>query len=514
MSKKAKVSLVKASFFLTIILLITKTIGFVREIIFANEFGTSKEFDLYLIGVAIPIMINTVFFYLAQNYFIPNYYKNKKEKLKDDSNFFNESFWLFVGFGLLIGGVLLILSDFIIAAYTENLSAKEIQLVQNIFNLIVITIPINTAFSICASYLVANYNYHIPYLVQLANNSIILVLIIILSDFIGIYSIPLAYVSANIVQLLVIIYVISKSVKISFPRISTFASITKISLSSFSITILIEFFSLSYIIIDRYFFHSVEEGGISAYNYASTIFNLPMSIFTASIAAILLPKFSSAFHSDDEKKSFVKGIEESLDAVIIFLSPVIILFLFHAVSLIRIIFQRGVFNAEDTVMTSDLLIILSFGLLFYAAYSVINKILYSAQFLRSFLLLVISTIFIKYFFNLFFVPEFKQNALALSTIICYSVLLFGGISIIVIKMKIKFHKSFLKRIVNIAILTGSIYISSNLLSKTIFDISLIQEIFQMMLFVILYFVTIYFAEKSDNSIMKKVINSFANFSTK
>ncbi len=514
MSKKTKVSLVQASFFLTLILFFTKIIGFFREIIFAIEFGTSKEFDLYLIGVAIPIMINTLFFYLSQNYFIPNYYKNKKENKKDDSTFFNESFWLFVFFGILISLILFTFSKIIIAAYTEGLTNEEIILVENIFIIIALTIPLNTAFSICSSYFVANYKYHIPYITQLVNNIIILLLIIVLSNFIGIYSIPAAYIIANLFQLIFILLVISRLIKISLPTISTFRSISKVSLTSFSITVLIEFFSLSYVIIDRYFFPYVDQGGISALNYAGTIFNLPMSIFVASIGAILLPKFSNTFYNKDEINSFASGIKDILNAVIIFMTPVLILFVFHGYSLIKIIFQRGIFNSGDTLITNELLGILSFGLIFYAAYSVINKILYSAQFLKSFLFLVILTILVKFTFNAFFVDSLKQNALAYSTIICYTILLFGGIFIIVRKLKIHFYKSFLINIFHVIIFSFLIYISSDLISKIFFNASVFQEINQMSLFVVIYFLTIYFADNSRNSILRKVFFSFAKYSEK
>lgn len=507
MSKQTKESIVKASFFLTIILIITKVIGIGREIFFANEFGTTKNFDLYLIGVAIPLMLNSVIYYLSQNYFIPNYYKYKKEH-NNDSEFFNESLWLFVGFGLLISLILFAANDVIIEFYTENLSSEESGLVKTIFTIIIFTIPINTAFSICASYFVANNKVNIPYIIQLANNTILLLLIILLSSSFDIYSIPISYLTANTFQILFIIFVLRKYIKLSFPRVKSFSSFSKVKLSSFSITILIEFFSLSYIIIDRYFYPYVDQGGISAYNYALTIFNLPMSIFGATVAAILLPKFSQTFHNDEEKKSFERGISDSLNAVVILLLPVVILFIFHGVSIIRIIYQRGVFNFNDTLMTSSLLNILALGLVFYASYSVINKILYSAQLLRSFLILVIISVAAKYFINLYFVDALKQNALALSTVLSYSILLIGGIGILVYKLKLFFYKEYLKNLFYLSILAMLIFLISKLILKIFLTESLFFEILEMLLFVVIYFSTIYFADNSNNSITKKVMLSF------
>jgi putative peptidoglycan lipid II flippase len=233
-----------------------------------------------------------------------------------------------------------------------------------------------------------------------------------------------------------------------------------------------------------------------------------MSIFGATVAAILLPKFSKNFHSDDEKKSFEKGISDSLNAVVILLLPVVILFIFHGVSIIRIIYQRGVFNFNDTLMTSSLLNILALGLVFYASYSVINKILYSAQMLRSFLFLVIISVASKYFVNLYFVDVLKQNALALSTVLSYSILLIGGIGILVYKLKLFFYKEYLKNLFYLSILAMLIFLISKLILKIFLTESLFFEIFEMLIFVVIYFSTIYFADNSNNSITKKVLLSF------
>ena len=159
-------------------------------------------------------------------------------------------------------------------------------------------------------------------------------------------------------------------------------------------------------------------------------------------------------------------------------------------------------------MTSSLLNILALGLVFYASYSVINKILYSAQLLRSFLILVIISVAAKYFINLYFVDALKQNALALSTVLSYSILLIGGIGILVYKLKLFFYKEYLKNLFYLSILAMLIFLISKLILKIFLTESLFFEILEMLLFVVIYFSTIYFADNSNNSITKKVMLSF------
>ncbi|NUM61450.1 MAG: hypothetical protein HUU44_04770, partial [Ignavibacteriaceae bacterium] len=75
MSKKFTSTIAGASIFISLLGLISRGLGFIREIIFANNFGLEKEFDLYLVGAVLPITINTILLYIGQNYFIPEFQK-------------------------------------------------------------------------------------------------------------------------------------------------------------------------------------------------------------------------------------------------------------------------------------------------------------------------------------------------------------------------------------------------------------------------------------------------------
>ena len=81
MNKKFTSSIAGASIFISSFMLVGKGVGFLREILYANYFGTNQQFDLYLVSAVFPITINTIIYFLGQNYFIPEY--NKTLAYKD-----------------------------------------------------------------------------------------------------------------------------------------------------------------------------------------------------------------------------------------------------------------------------------------------------------------------------------------------------------------------------------------------------------------------------------------------
>ncbi|MDR3626627.1 MAG: hypothetical protein P4L45_07330, partial [Ignavibacteriaceae bacterium] len=65
MAKKFTSTIAGASLLITVVGLISRGMGFIREIIFANFFGLSADYDIYLIGTVLPVAINTIIIYLG-----------------------------------------------------------------------------------------------------------------------------------------------------------------------------------------------------------------------------------------------------------------------------------------------------------------------------------------------------------------------------------------------------------------------------------------------------------------
>ena len=80
-----------------------------REILFANYFGLGNEFDIYLVGAALPITINTIVFFIAQNYLIPIYHKKKSaQSVEAADDFIKLNIIIFFVFSLLFSLILML----------------------------------------------------------------------------------------------------------------------------------------------------------------------------------------------------------------------------------------------------------------------------------------------------------------------------------------------------------------------------------------------------------------------
>ena len=187
--KKFASTVAGASLIIIFFGLISKGLGFVREIVFAGSFGLSKDFDIYLAGSVLPLVINTGVIYLGQNFFIPSYNKLKSSNGNSEL-FFNSFLWIFASGGILLTVLLFIFSNNIINLYLINSSYQIRSVALVIFRIFLITVPVNAAISIIIAFLQAEFEFKAPAVSQLWVNFSVIILTLIFSARLNVYIIP------------------------------------------------------------------------------------------------------------------------------------------------------------------------------------------------------------------------------------------------------------------------------------------------------------------------------------
>lgn len=358
MNKRFTSTISGASIFLAGVAVLGRGIGFIREIIFASYFGLSEDFDIYLVGAVLPLTLDAIIFYIGQNYFIPSFnnYANNSSNQRQDFLRFN--FWIFTLIGALISVILYVFSYQIVNLYLEGLSEMTINKTVDIFRIFLITIPFAASISILTAYLQSKFNFTTPGFSRLFLNASIILMIILFTDSLSIYVIPIGHVLGSVVQF---VFLLKKSELNLFGKFISNGAFGYFLKSAFLITILIESISQLYIISDRYFMSSVDQGGVAALNYAQTLFLLPISIVSLAISTALLSKLSQSFVKgslDELRLAFNDGVRINLFVFV----PLTFVFYFYGIDIIRLLYQRGNFNEADSLLTFNTLkyLVLSF----------------------------------------------------------------------------------------------------------------------------------------------------------
>jgi len=395
---------------------LSKGTGFLREILFAGEFGIGKDFEFYLIAFTVPGMINSILFYQAQNYFIPTY-NDLKQKNPDEAHTFLFSSVIF--FFIVISGLATILfftAEGIVSLFVSSPTLAELDFVTKLFRTTLITLPLNALISVFSAYLVAEFKFKITYLSQLWTNLAVIVTVIFFADELGTLSIVIGFVAGNALQLVNLLYG-GRHVIPGFSRFR-FKFGGNVPYMIFLNTLFIETAGQMFFLIDRLFYSSVDQGGIAALNYSFIIYMLPVSVFTTALGSALLPDFASNIAKGDFKEANSK-FTKAIELVLLLFIPGVLILIFSGGDLISLMFERGKFSSHSTDLTQGTLFYYSFSLPFYALYAITQRYIYSLK--GSTFLTIISFLglALKYLLSYFMVDFMGQNGLALATTVVF-----------------------------------------------------------------------------------------------
>ena len=169
-----------------------------------------------------------------------------------------------------------------------------------------------------------------------------------------------------------------------------------------------------YVYADMFFASKLAEGAWSAIGYANRIFQFPVGILVTAFLVPLFPIFSSLVGNgsyDEVRNYFNKGI-----AVLNFIAfPMLIMIVLLAHDGVYLIFQRGAFGENATIMVTTALICLGFGIIPYVFRDCITRVYYAFNDSKTPFLVALSSIILKFVFNILLTEKFGIAGITMST---------------------------------------------------------------------------------------------------
>ncbi|MEQ1715172.1 MAG: murein biosynthesis integral membrane protein MurJ [Hyphomicrobium sp.] len=106
---------------------------------------------------------------------------------------------------------------------------------------------------------------------------------------------------------------------------------------------------------------SMQAGAVSHLYYADRIYELPLAIVGIAVGVVLLPDVSRSLRSGDHA-AVIDSQNRSLEFAMMLTIPAAVAIAVMPAEIVRVLFQRGAFNAEDTASTAAVLALFALGL--------------------------------------------------------------------------------------------------------------------------------------------------------
>lgn len=365
--KDAATDIVKKGSVITIITLISRPIGFVREAVQAYIFGATRPVEAFIMAFNFPELIQTLFFSGATSAFlIP-----VCTKYLDDDNEYSRLYSTFINIALvltiLLSALFLIFSApitrFIIAP--GFLAPSEQEMTRILFLIMIPVIAFHTVLSVMKAFLNAKEHFAAPELSGILWSLCFIVAAFLFSDRFGVYSLAMGVTAGAFLQI-VMQYPYLRRLNIRYhfvmdlrhPAISQAKKLLTGALIATSAVPINSF-------VGRQLATTLPEGHVGALAYAFRIFILPASLFAVPVYTVLFSKISRFYHEKDWRGIFAH-LDSSIVLLAITLIPSSILLCSTGDLCIRVIYQRGAFTPQTTRLAAGVLTGYSIGLIFYA----------------------------------------------------------------------------------------------------------------------------------------------------
>lgn len=350
MAEKKRSILASASLVI-VVMLASKLLGFVRQMVIAGAFGAGVETDLYFVSSDFMLNLSGALLSALTTALIARYIEIAVRESRGAANAVaSQMLSLF----LLMGAACILLinlfapqaAHLLAPAYT-GAEAEQLVRYLRFFSVAFVF----TAFqSIYASVLNANERFIPGKLYGLVYNPVAIACVLLLAPRFGIRVLLWAYLAGNVLQTLLLrrcnrgVFAFRPALDLHDENIRC---LVRVSVPLLLSNVFLQLNS----IVDKVLCSYLGEGIASNYQYAYTLEQFVTSTITATLSLILLSRYSE-YVAKDDTASLLRTFRQSVGGLVLFLTPIALLTGVFAYDLVSIVYLRGAFDAAAAEQTA------------------------------------------------------------------------------------------------------------------------------------------------------------------
>jgi len=332
------------SLYITLFTLLSKGLGFFREVLTAHLFGTSWQLDAVVIALSPARVITSIISAGLVAVFVPEYIKIRKRSPEDSRKFV----WsVLVAFGVIyavFGGFLLVFPSLFVRIFAPGFSSEVLTYASNTLKLLAVFPFISGMQFILSGLLKAERRFLQYSVAQLIFNIAAIPLIFFLSPYLDEISIVYGWIIGNALVTIIVLFYSRKFISVS-TRI--FSHDLKFTLYLTAPLVISGGLGQVSTIVDKAFLSLLPAGQISGLHYANTLLGIVSSVFIISFLETSRTELSE-FVADNDINSVQLRMRKTAKTSLSMAIPIVFWIAFMGEPLVRLIFEHGEFTSEST----------------------------------------------------------------------------------------------------------------------------------------------------------------------
>jgi len=369
---------IKSISVVTVILILSKVFGFVREMVIAAYYGATWQTDAYNMAINLISLLTAIVMAAISAVIIPIYIQKKVQQSNDEARLFASNLLCITSLCYIIISALgIIFAPQIISVFAPFFNKETATLTVNLMRIMftaAVGLNIVEFLSLISR---ANEKFIVPSLVGFPITIVVVLFTVLYSESMGIYTLVYAFIAYTFVQVIMLIVSLRGVFKFSFTINFTNGDFNNVIMLSLPIFFNVAIREIN-VAINRILASGLPVGSLSAMNYANVLRNLPDMIITFSLATVIFPMLSK-YAAENNFVSFKQLASKAVSLVFITLLPVISVSLYYSNDIVRLVYERGAFTSDNTDLTAYIFIFAIVSIVFSTGASVLSNAFYGAQ---------------------------------------------------------------------------------------------------------------------------------------
>ena len=363
---------------------ISRVVGLAREIVFASYFGTTPVASAYTLAYLVPNLVANLFAQSALSAaFVPVFTDLlQKGRRKEAIRLASTLFWIMlIGLGALMA-LFILAAGFVMPLFIGPKLVKETGLTVGLSRVLFPVILLLGLNGLLVGVLQSYDHFTIPAISPAVWNAVIIVLLVVLAPhFHGddeIYAYAVGILAATVVQVLLAFGALGRidfrlQVKIDWhdPRIR------QVFMLMLPITIGLGIVNLDQL-INSAFGSLVSNEAPRAIDNAFRVYMLPQGMFSVAVATVLFPTLSR-MASKRDPAAMRSAVGNGMRQINLMLIPAAAFMVVLPTPIVKLLFERGEFNARSTHLVSIALFWFAFSLPFGGLNLLLTRTFFAVQ---------------------------------------------------------------------------------------------------------------------------------------
>ncbi len=407
--------LLRAAGIVAAVSIMSKLLGFAREASLAAVFGATYAADAYLVGQTVPTVVLAALSAALGSTFIPVFSgvrqtRGREAAFRTVSSVVNATVLVSAAF-ILVGELLASpLTRIVAPGFQGQVHALTLDMTRIMFPMVLF----QSLSGLLAGLLQADDNFAVPAVAGLAFNVVIIASILTLGPVFGIRAVAAGTVVAVAAQVALKVPALLRTgyrwqpiLDLGDPGLRRMgALIGPVLIATVA--------GQMSIVVNRVLASGLPEGSIAALNYATRLMGLVPGVVGFAIVTVIYPTLARLSAARDWSR-YSRAFSESMGIVSFVLVPVAVGMAVLRVPAVRLVFERGAFDAHATAATAWALLFLAPSAAIATLHDMANRAFYALQDTTTPMIVSVGTAGINIVLNLVLVHPLAHGGLALAT---------------------------------------------------------------------------------------------------